>query len=55
MRHRITVNIRRKGEGFMAGTELKEEHYDSIEELIQSVAEFINDEIKQDEYESEEA
>jgi len=52
--HRITINIRRKGQGFMNGTELKEEHYDSLEELIDEVRQFIEDEIIQDNEEGEE-
>lgn len=43
MQYRVTVNIRKKGEGYMDGIELKTEHHDSIEELALKVTEFIVD------------
>ena len=48
MRYRVTINIRRKGEGYMEGIELKTEHFDSIEDLANFAADFIEDSINDD-------
>lgn len=49
MQHRIVVQVRRKGQPFTTAIELKTEHFDNLEELTSNVAQFIEEEIEQDE------
>ncbi len=45
--YRVTINIRRKGEGYMEGLELKTEHFNSLDELLEKSYSFISQSIEE--------
>lgn len=48
MQYRVTINIRRKGEGVMDGIEFKTEHFNNVEELLDSIDQFIEERLADD-------